>query len=78
MIISVTQKHIDDGLRGNCSKDPIALSLLDAGFKKVWVSPDALRLDDKVYEMPGIVAVFIRDFDNTRFVDPFEWELEEE
>jgi len=78
MIISVTQQHINDGLRGSCDKDPIALALRDAGFKKVWVSPDALRIDGKVYGMPADVVEFVRNWDRIQFVDPIEFQLEEE
>lgn len=75
MIISVTQKHIDSGFRGSCDKDPVALALKDSGFKKVWISPDRVILDGVEYEMPEVVSKFIRDFDNVRFVDPFEFEI---
>jgi hypothetical protein len=76
MIVSVTQKHIDDGRRGSCDKDLVALALLEAGYKNVWVSPDRIRANGLTYEMPPEVARFVRDLDQMRFVDPFEFELE--
>ena len=45
-MISVTQQHIDSGLRGSCEKDPIALAMKDAGYTDVWVSPDRIRVPE--------------------------------
>lgn len=75
-MISVTQQHIDSGLRGSCEKDPIALAMIDAGYMNVWISPDRIRANGRTYEMPEPVASFIHKLDNMEFVDPFEFSLE--
>jgi hypothetical protein len=77
MKISVTQHHIDNGLRGNCRADPVALALIDAGFKKPWVGPLYIRLNNKEHHTPEVVWRFMEDFDNERTTEPFEFEVEE-
>jgi hypothetical protein len=82
MIISVTQKHIDEGLRGSCTSDPVALAMKDAGLFHPWVSPSGLSWEDERKtafhtSVPDEVLDFMRNFDNIRFVDPFEFEVEE-
>ena len=81
MIIQVTQQHIDSGLKGSCTSDPIALALKDAGFPEPWVSAYYIQTDkgDKStrVETPDSVDYFQRLFDNGSPVHPFEFELEE-
>jgi glycine cleavage system aminomethyltransferase T len=76
-MISVTQQHIDSGLRGSCQKDPIALAMIDAGYTDVWISPDRIRANGRTYEMPKSVEQFIQKLDSLGFVDPFEFSLED-
>ena len=80
MIIQVTQQHIDFGLRGSCSSDPLSLAMLDAGLSEPWVSPAYFRWkkDGKTYfhPIPENVVEFIIDFDNGKEVRPFEFEVE--
>lgn len=82
MKIQVTQKNIDLGLRGSCSRDPVSLAMKDAGLLRVWVSPirivwvDTLAQIHEV-ETPEDVLQFIKNFDNEMLVDPFEFLLEE-
>ena len=82
MKISVTQKHIDAGVRGSCSQDPVALALREAGFHTPWVSSSGIRSYDSTrkkvqdFELPDDVLQFMRDFDNLVPVEPFEFELE--
>jgi hypothetical protein len=82
--ISVTQEHIDNGVRGNCEKDPIALAMIDAKWMRPWVGPLTIRTDGfnggcmrQSFETPEIVWKFLSDFDNGRPVEPFEFEVEE-
>jgi hypothetical protein len=75
--VQVTQKHIDSGLRGSCSGDPICLAMKDAGLKNIWVSPSQLRYNGRTTEIPEEVLQFMKNFDNEDFVDPFEFDLEE-
>lgn len=83
MKIQVTQKHINAGSRGSCNSDPVALAMKEAGYMHPWISPDRIRVDGfnggfmrEDFEMPESVEYFIREFDNGRFVEPFEFELE--
>lgn len=81
MKITVTQKHINSGLRGSCTKDPVGLALKDAGLVDIWVSPTQLRYrlsnGDLVWTpIPENVEAFIRNFDNNRHTEAFEFELE--
>jgi hypothetical protein len=76
MKITVTQQHIDQGLRGSCTGDPIALAMRDAGFSFVWVAPDRIEGDALTFHIPEDVVEFMKCFDNERFVSPFTFELE--
>jgi hypothetical protein len=77
--ISVTQHHIDTGVRGNCKSDPIALALIDAGFKNPWVGPSYVRIAGGVkINLPAEAMDFIDVFDNRPEESrPFEFELSE-
>jgi hypothetical protein len=80
MKIQVIEKHITDGKRGSCTHDPVALSLLDAGFQKPWVSPGYLawRFENKDYfqAIPENVLEFMKQFDNGQLVYPFDFEVD--
>ena len=76
MKISVTQHHLDIGVRGSCSSDPIALAMRDAGLERPHAGPTHLtwRKDFKDYsvETPGDVVSFMEIFDNEpRLSRPF-------
>jgi len=81
MKISITQHHIDIGVRGSCSSDPIALAMRDAGLEKPFASPTHLtwrkNLKDYSVETPGDVVSFMESFDNKGWVKPFDFSLEE-
>lgn len=77
MKISVTQQHIDRGLKGSCSSDPIALACLDAGMKKPLVGPYVISDNhEKEYYVPVEALQFMKDFDNDRLVHPFDFFVE--
>lgn len=83
MKITVTQQHIDKGVRGSCSSDPISLALQDAGFKNPWAGTDRITASGfgpfrRYYslETPPALLAFMRDFDTGKEVLPFEFELE--
>ena len=80
MIIQVTQQHIDFGLRGSCSSDPLSLAMLDAGLSEPWVSPTYLRWkkDGKTYfhPIPENVLQFIKRLDTGISAAPFEFSLD--
>lgn len=80
MRISVMQHHIDAGVRGSCTQDPIALALKDAGFIRPWVNPVRIRIEEPVHKefaLPDEVYAFMLLFDTHKTVEPFEFELEE-
>ena len=82
MKITVTQQHIDAGLKGSCTKDPVALAVLELGFVRPWVGATRLSFLDRKsrkehsYLIPWAVQEFMYAFDNSKPVLPFEFELE--
>ena len=83
MKIQVTQQHIDKGVRGSCSSDPICLAMKDAGFFRPWVSPDRIKTVGfnggymcEEFAVPESVLDFMRLYDNNLRVQPFEFSLE--
>ena len=77
MKITVTQQHIDAGVRGSATSDPVALALKDAGWEKVYVNVFGIQLGkEKRYPLPEGMWKFMYDFDNGNPVFPFEFELE--
>ena len=81
MRISVTQKHIDSGVRGSCSSDPLALAMREAGLEKPHVGPTYITwrksFRDYSEETPEDVLQFMEQFDNGGISRPFEFELSE-
>ena len=79
MKITVTQEHIDNGDRGSCTHDPIALAMKDAGLEKGWAGPSGIswKVGHKNYfaQTPRIVLDFMLAFDNKQPVEPFEFEV---
>lgn len=83
MEITVTQDHIDRGARGSCTSDPVALSLLNAGFIRPYVGVNEIRVNgrDGVYyddfaETPEAVLNFLRAHDNGDYAQPFTFEVD--
>ena len=75
--ISVTQQHIDRGLKGSCTKDPIALACQDAGMKKPFIGPYVISDNHEVeYYVPEAARQFMKDYDNDKLVFQFDFELE--
>ena len=81
MKITVTQEHIDNGDRGSCTHDPIALAMRNAGLEAPWVGPAGIswKIEHRNYFMqtPRIVLDFMLAFDNKQPVEPFEFSLGE-
>ena len=92
--IAVTQQHIDDGRRAvacrlslecNC---PITFAVADAGFENPRVQHCTFtagqmwsmgsRTDRLRYKLPREAARFIEQFDDSRHVEPFEFEVDED
>jgi len=84
--IEVTQKHIENGIRGDECKCAIALALQDE-YKTSDVSVEVedepmLFIGDKILEIASSEMVddidfFIRDFDYRENVEPFTIEVYE-
>ena len=82
MRIQVSQQHINAGLRGSCSGDPICLAMKDARIIKPWVSPTSISWLDihgfkKSVETPEDVIQFMKSYDNELVSEPFSFELED-
>ena len=82
MKISVQQKHIDAGVRGSCSSDPLALAMREAGLKKPYVGVSYITwrkgFKDYSVETPEDVLQFMESFDNqSASAKPIEFELSE-
>jgi hypothetical protein len=76
--VSVTAADIDNGIRGDCWKCPIALALWRATGEKclvgrthVWPLGDK----DRRTPMPEAAVDWIRKFDRAEFPKPMEFEL---
>jgi hypothetical protein len=87
MKIQVTQKNIDAGTAGSCTRCPIALAITDVGpkvhpgFRYVTVGDDYVCVycdgyRRYEYKLPLEAKMFIRDVDALKPVNPIEFELE--
>jgi hypothetical protein len=83
LLIKVTQKHINNGIKELCSQCPVALALKDAIPEAIIVKAFEYRLvyltKNKVcYQAPSPNSVrdFINRFDASLSVEPFEFEVE--
>lgn len=79
MIVSVTQEHIDQGVRGDCSKCAIALAIKDIPeFKNEQVEVDGgIHIGGQAYYMPDRAIDFITRYDAGLRCVPFTFELQE-
>ena len=83
MTFTVTQKHIDHGVRADSCGCPLALAALDdiPGIRTVSVGPSIiLALTDsgsRRFHLPLEACAFMRDFDTSHVVHPFSFEAEE-
>lgn len=75
MKIQVTQKHINEGKRGECFNCPIALALLEATGQQWDVSFHMACSWHYNLNLPEIAQEFIGRFDYEKTVKPFEFEL---
>jgi len=78
MKITVTQQHIDAGVRGSATSDPVSLALKEqAGWEKAYVNVFGIQNGQiKRYPLPEGMWEFMYRFDNSLPVEPFEFELE--
>lgn len=78
MLIEVTQKHIDDGIRCDGQRCAVALAIrekvgFDVGFAMGLVM---CGIDEQTYVLPMIATNNMVAFDNGRKVQPFTFEME--
>lgn len=86
-IIKVTERHIANGERNSPRGCPIALALIDAGYRCVAVAKDSIEFGtDFEYLQVHLsqlesgleISDFIDDFDRGKNVSPILFELEGE
>lgn len=75
MKIKVTQEHITKGQCWEPKCCPIALALIDVGFKKVRVCIGRIEINRKFYSLPQEARKFMTSFDTNLNVQPFEFEF---
>ena len=78
MRIEVTQEDIDKGVKENCVKCPVALSLrrLFPGEWEVDVGDDAIYAGGNWYTPPDEAQEFIAKFDAGEPVAPFSFDVD--
>lgn len=76
-IIKVTQEHINKGKKRNILFCPIALALNDAFGTECSVGPKdwGFRGESLCYFLSQKCKDFIKKFDNSKPVEPFEFEV---
>lgn len=78
--ISVLARHVHYGVRGNCTRCPIALAIIDAGYAHPYVGSN-IEFQSKTssavfaYHIPKEVSNFMMDFDRTGKGKPFTFRL---
>jgi hypothetical protein len=81
--VQVTQQHIDSGVRGSCTSDPIALALKDLGFIRPWVGISYIYVSGRnggfmkeCATLPPEAYEFLKHFDNGLPCGPLTLEIE--
>lgn len=75
MMLDVTQKHIDRGIRQNCGRCPIAEALKDAGFISPLASGLRVGGPGNWGRCTNVVARFMVAFDIGRPVKPHRFRI---
>lgn len=83
MLIHVTQSHIDRGCRCDGENCPVKHAITDAtGIERVVVAEDFITFDPGIdgfsVRTPRAVAIWIRRYDQSEMVEPFEFDLDVE
>jgi hypothetical protein len=75
--IQVTQKHITQGVPTSPDTCPIALAAFDAGLRLaggyLLVTSKVIYTDKGKYLLPDEACQFVRQFDDEKTVQPFEF-----
>lgn len=85
MRVSVTQDHIDNGVKDDTGCCPIGLALKDCGIEDPEVQNSFVRWEEvhgtwrrlKLPDLPAAARLFIERFDAGKPVAPFTFKLEE-
>lgn len=78
-LIEVKEKHIKNGLPCKSASCPIALALNDAGYQRVLVDTNVVRINSGSYiGLPTRVKRFIQKFDRHKPVKPFKFWFNQE
>ncbi len=76
-IISVTQDHIDAGLRHDCQECPVGLALRDAfNAGEVIVDNDVITVQGHVLKIPVELSKRIVKFDQDEVMKPYSFSIE--
>jgi hypothetical protein len=79
MKIEVTEEHIQRGQRGHACKCPVALAATEAFGRQVYVHFDTIQIpdmDDLIFIASERIRQFTRDYDLSRPVTPFSFEVD--
>ena len=76
--ISITQDHIDQGIRASCNKCPLALAIKEIfPDKKILVGYNVVFVNSYIgIELPEDLMEFIYSFDSGKLVEPREFQLD--
>ncbi len=83
MKITVSQQHINDGVRCDSGACPVANALHDVIHNKdIAVARTFVIINDEQIDLPSKVEDFIKSFDNPdqdpKWLEPFSFELDYE
>ena len=76
MKIEVTQAHIEQGVKSDCSLCPVALAMAESGFDQPHATCRDLSWLGVLVKTPLRVSEWIERFDLGRQVEPFTFEID--
>jgi len=78
-VFKVTREHLTKGIRGNPTKDAVAVCLRETlkTDKKIWVTSDSIMIGRHVYTTPALVRAHLTMHDRSQPSEPFEFRLNE-
>ncbi len=77
--VAVTEKDIEQGMRGSCSSCPVALAATRAVGERMTITGYSAETEAEPfyrYRLPAGVSSFIYNFDNRYGVEPLEFVME--
>lgn len=76
MQIAVLAEHIEQGVKANCYKCPIAQAISWAMGREAAVTPYSIYVGGVHYDLPEEAREFVQLFDEGCVVEPFTFEIE--